>query len=199
MTLGKPTPDSAGDETTTFLVPTTAAVTTTATATPQTSAPSEAVSTTRPFPDPPPAPNSICAQLVLDIEASQLDVELSGTAVAGIRTTQGDGCEVTYFFPHPSTDQSVIAITRAKRTLNNRACCDPTLDDDETAQEISGGSTIYRDPTGLDSNVSPGSGRVTVIRPDRFVIAVSAYGGGLTIEQLEVIALRLHAASPSPQ
>ena len=135
---------------------------------------------------------------MLDIEASQLAAELPGRVVGGIRPTVGAGCEVTYGLWPPSPDQSVVAIARSRRSNKRPACCDRTLDDDEMAQEIDGGSTIYRDPTARDVDHVPGSGRVTIIRPDGLVIAISTYGGGLTIEQLEVIALKLHAASPPP-
>ena len=187
----------APNETTSSLVSSTTLVTTTAAA-PETSAHGEVVSSTRLFPDPPRVPNGTCALLMLDIDASQLAAELTGRAVAGIRPTDGDGCEVTYYLPPPNPDQSIIAIARSTKSDKCPACCDRIFDDDEIAQEIDGGSTIYRDPTARDVDRVPASGRVTIIRPDELVIAVSTYGGGLTIEQLDAIALKLNAASAPP-
>jgi hypothetical protein len=185
-------------DTTTTAATTTTAVTTT-TAAPETSTQVEAFGTTRPLPDPPPAPNATCAQLLLDIDASQLDAELAGRAVDFARPTDGNGCEVPFYRPYPDPDLSVVSIGRWSTNRKARTCCDRTLDDDEIAQELDDGSTMYLDPTARDVDRVPEAGRVTIIRPDKSAVVISSYGGALTMEQLETIARKLHALDfPAP-
>ena len=134
-----------------------------------------------------------CAELWAEIVSKRVEADLDGASLEVGRPISDNGCEVQFIFrglPGPPT----VTIVHVARS---RSCCEQTYDRDEESRTLDDGSVAYLDPTSRDVDRVPGAGRVTIVQLDGSAIAISSYGGALSMDTIYAIAVKMAAGTGS--